>query len=33
MAEQRGCPPRVVRGAARQAWMAASLNQIVRLPR
>ena len=28
-----GCPPRVVRGAARQAATAASVNQTVRLPR
>jgi hypothetical protein len=29
----QGCPPRVVRGSARQAAIAASVNQIVRLPR
>jgi hypothetical protein len=31
--EYQGCPPRVVRGAARQAAMASSLNQTVKLPR
>ena len=31
--EYQGCPPRVVRGAARQAAMAASVNHTVRLPR
>src|SRR3954467_5563809 len=28
-----GCPPRVVRGSARQAAIASGVNQIVRLPR
>ncbi len=32
-AEERGCPPRVVRGSAFQAAIAASVNQTVRLPR
>jgi hypothetical protein len=31
--EYQGCPPRVVRGSARQAAIAASVNQTVRLPR
>ena len=31
--EYQGCPPRVVRGAARQAAIASSVNQTVRLPR
>ena len=31
--EYQGCPPGVVRGSARQAAIAASLNQTVRLPR
>src|SRR3954464_5037737 len=31
--EYQGWPPRVVRGSARQAVMASSLNQIVKLPR
>ena len=31
--EYQGCPPGVVRGSARQAAMAALLNQTVRLPR
>ena len=32
-AEYQGCPPRVVRGAARQAAIASSVNQTVKLPR
>lgn len=32
-AEYQGCPPRVVRGSAAHASMAASLNQTVKLPR
>src|SRR5690242_17902123 len=32
-AEYRGCPPRVVRGSARQARIASSVNRTVRLPR
>jgi hypothetical protein len=31
--EYQACPPRVVRGAARQAAIASSLNHTVRLPR
>ncbi len=31
-AEYQGCPPRVVRGAARQAAMASAVNQTVKLP-
>jgi hypothetical protein len=31
--DYHGCPPRVVRGAACQAAIAASVNQIVKLPR
>ena len=31
--EYQGCPPRVVRGAARQAAIASSVNQTVKLPR
>ena len=31
--EYQGCPPRVVRGSARQAAIASSVNQTVRLPR
>ena len=31
--EYQGCPPRVVRGSARQAAIASSLNQTVKLPR
>ena len=31
--EKWGCPPGVVRGSARHAAMAASVNQTVRLPR
>ena len=31
--EYQGCPPRVVRGSARQAATASSVNQTVRLPR
>ena len=32
-AEYRACPPRVVRGSARHAAMAAPVNHTVRLPR
>jgi hypothetical protein len=32
-AESCGCPPRVVRGSARQAAIAASVNHTVKLPR
>ena len=32
-AEYQGCPPRVVRGSAAHAAIAASVNQIVKLPR
>jgi len=32
-AEQCGWPPGVVRGSARHAWMASSVNHTVRLPR
>ena len=31
--EYQGCPPRVVRGSARQAAIASSVNQTVKLPR
>ncbi len=31
--EYQGCPPGVVRGAARQSSIASSVNQTVRLPR
>jgi hypothetical protein len=31
--EYQGCPPRVVRGSASQAAIAASVNQTVKLPR
>ena len=31
--EYQGCPPRVARGAARQARIASSVNRTVRLPR
>ena len=31
--EYQGCPPRVVRGAARHPSMASALNHTVRLPR
>jgi hypothetical protein len=32
-AEWKGCPPGVVRGSARQAATASSVNQTARLPR
>jgi hypothetical protein len=31
--EYQGCPPRVVRGSTRQAAIASSVNQTVKLPR
>ena len=31
--EYQGCPPRVVRGSARQAAIASSVNRTAKLPR